>query len=101
MTSQLLDDLHGEILDLDVFYNDAWLKDSAVIDNIKPIDGNWEVSLVFAYIRFPMKLIKRKITTCITRQKAEISAHYMRRLAAKDQRGTLYIDKKYFDLCLN
>ena len=101
MNERQTDDLHGEIPDLDVFYNDGWLQDSAVIDNITPKCGNWQVSLVFAYTKFPVKFIKRKITVCTTRKRAKITADYMRRLAAKDQRGTLKVQEKDFKHCLN
>lgn len=101
MTFQQCDDLHGQIIDLDVFFNDAWLQDSAVIEHIRQRDGNWEIALVFAYVWFPLKFIRRKITTYFTEQKANINASYMRRLAAKDQRGTLSVDRKHFKHCLN
>ncbi len=95
------DDAHGEIIDLDLFYNDQWLLDSAVIDHVVAREGNWTIFLVFAWVKFPLKLICRKITRCHTLQKANLTAQYMRRLAAKDQRGTLRIQKKDFTECLN
>ena len=101
MNQQDKDDAHGEIIDLDLFYNDQWLLDSAVIDLVVPRHGNWIIYLVFAYAKFPLRLIKRKITKCNTLDKARLTAGYMRRLAAKDQRGTLTVRKTDFDQCLN
>ncbi|MEM8569056.1 MAG: hypothetical protein AAGF85_21555 [Bacteroidota bacterium] len=94
-------DLKGEYLDLDLFYNDAWLLDSAVIDNVVERRGNWDVYLIFAHIFNPYKVIKKKITRCTSFKKAQLSANYMRRLAAKDQRGTLKLDNSAFLSCNN
>lgn len=101
MNQQENDDVHGEFIDLDLFYNDQWLLDSAVIDRVVPRQGNWIIYLVFAYAKFPLRLIKRKITKCNTLDKARITAEYMRRLAAKDQRGTLQVREADFTQCLN
>tara|TARA_B100000780_G_C21057559_1_gene424956 strand:+ start:681 stop:1043 length:363 start_codon:yes stop_codon:yes gene_type:complete len=101
MNQQQFDDLYGEYTDLDVFNNDAWLLDSAVIDHIVERRGNWHIYLVFAYSKYPMRLIKRKITSCFTKQKAELSANHMRRLAAKDQRGTIVVNASDFYHCSN
>ena len=101
MNERHLDDLCGEIWDLNLFYNDSWLLDSAVIDKIVPIRGNWDIYLVFADTKFPFRLIKRKITRCMTLKNAEFAADKMRRLAAKDQRGTLKVDETDFKYCFN
>ena len=94
-------DLKGEIYDLNVFYDDLWLKDSAVIEHLRNFRGNWIVSLVFAFVDQPLRFIMRRITTCTTKSKATITAEYMRRLAAKDQRGTLKIKEESFNFYLN
>jgi hypothetical protein len=94
-------DLRGQFIDLDLFYSDEWLLDSSVIENIWERKGNWEIYLVFAHIYDPLKLIKRKITKCFTLKKAELTANHMRRLAAKDQRGTLRVKKESFKYCDN
>ena len=94
-------DLRGEFIDLDLFYSDKWLMDSSVIENILERKGNWEIYLVFAHVYDPLKLIKRRITKCVTLKKAELTANYMRRLAAKDQRGTLRLNKESFNHCDN
>tara|TARA_Y100000768_G_C23965505_1_gene677626 strand:+ start:1638 stop:2000 length:363 start_codon:yes stop_codon:yes gene_type:complete len=101
MNHQQFDDTYGEYTDLDVFNNDAWLLDSAVIDHIVERRGNWSIYLVFAYCKYPMRLIKRKITSCFSQQKAELAANHMRRLAAKDQRGTLIVNPSDFYHCSN
>ena len=89
-------DLKGSFTDLDLFYKDEWLLDSAVIENVSKRNGNWDVYLVFAHVDNPLKLIKRRITRYVSLEKAELAANYMRRLAAKDARGTLKIERSKF-----
>jgi len=101
MKQQSIDDLKGKVSDLCIFQKDAWLKDSAVIENISLRKGNWYISLVFAYTKFPLQLIQRKITSCNTMRKAEITANYMKKVAAKDPRGTLKINQNDFEQCYN
>lgn len=101
MNVQSVFDQRGEYLDLNLFYSDEWLLDSAVIENVTERNGNWDIYLVFAHIVDPLKLIKRKITKCTTLKRAELTANHMRRLAAKDQRGTLKIDDSIFLSCNN
>lgn len=81
--------------------NDYWLRDTAVVENILRRAGMWEVHLVFAHYQEPEKLIKRVINRFPCKRKAELNAFYMRRLAAKDQRGTLRINPNYFGFCRN
>ena len=78
---------------------DWWLRDTAVIENIVKRAGMWEIQLVFAHYQQPHQLIKRIISRFSSKQKAKLYAHYMRRLAAKDQRGTLKVDISEFRLC--
>ena len=101
MNVQYFSDLKGEPHDLDLFFRDDWLLDSAVIDNVVERNGNWDVYLVFAHVLNPMKMIKKRITRCTSLKRAELSANYMRRLAAKDQRGTLILEESYFKCCNN
>ena len=101
LNERLKDDANGEVLDLDLFYNDSWLLDSAVVDNLVPVNGNWDIFLIFAHSEFPLKLIRKKITRCNTLKNALFAADKMRRQAAKDQRGTLEIKESYFEHCLN
>lgn len=81
--------------------NDWWLADTAVIESINYKKGGWEVFLTFANYRKPLQLIVRKIIRCYTQGKARTAAHYMRRLAAKDQRGTLSVKLNDLNLCIN
>jgi hypothetical protein len=67
--------------DLGFIYEDWWLGDTAVIDNLALVQGAWEIYS--------------------SKQKAELTAFYMRRLAAKDQRGTLCINANDFIISVN
>ncbi len=87
--------------DMEFLSDDWWLRDTAVIENIVNRDGMWEIQLVFAHYQEPQKLIKRVISRYPSKDKAELNAWYMKRLAAKDQRGTLRVDLKDFGLCSN
>lgn len=81
----------GFSLDMDFIKDDYWLQNTAVIENIERRGGSWAIFLVFAHHLQPLKFIKRGITQFSCLKKATLSAHYMRRLAAKDQRGTLAV----------
>lgn len=81
--------------------NDWWLADTAVIDNINYKKGGWEVFFTFANYKKPLQLIVRKITRCFSEGKAITASYYMRRQAAKDQRGTLAVALKDLNLCIN
>ena len=96
LNNQHFTEVVGSIVDFNLLFDDAWLQDSAVIENLECHRGQWEVHLVFAHYRNPYRLIKRRITTCFCRSQAETHASYMKRLAAKDQRGTLTIDGDLF-----
>lgn len=101
LNNQHLTEKPGEERDMHFLSDDWWLRDTSVIEHIVPREGMWEIQLVFAHYLQPLKLIKRAIKRCTSIRRAEISAWYMRRLAAKDQRGTLTIDVKAFKLCTN
>jgi len=89
----------GSQADMEFLTDDWWLRDTAVIENIVKRNGMWEIQLVFAHYQDPQKLIKRVISQYPCKHKAELNAWYMRRLAAKDQRGTLKVDIADFRLC--
>ena len=89
----------GSKTDLGFLTDDWWLRDTAVIENIVKREGMWEIHLVFAHYQEPQKLIKRVISRYTCKSKAELNAWYMRRLAAKDQRGTLKVNLEDFGLC--
>ena len=85
--------------DMAFLSDDWWLRDTAVMERIVKREGMWEIQLVFAHFQNPNKLIKRVISRHPCKQKAILHASYMRRLAAKDQRGTLEVDINDFNLC--
>ena len=81
--------------------NDWWLADTAVIDTINYKKGGWDVYLTFANYKKPLQLIVRMIIRCYSEEKAKTAAFYMRRLAAKDQRGKFAVTIKDLNLCIN
>lgn len=94
-------DKSGEKKDIAFIHEDFWLQDTAVIENIERRNGEWNIYLVFAHHLAPLKFIKRKIVNFACPKKAALTAHYMRRQAAKDQRGTLVINSKLIKLSFN
>lgn len=91
----------GRGTDLQFIWDEFWLQDTAVIENIKFYRGMHYVGLIFAHHRNPLKFLCRNITAYPDKKKAVISAHYMRRQAAKDQRGTLMVSSQSFHLNMN
>ncbi len=87
--------------DLKFLHNDLWLQDTAVVERVVKLNGAWQVFLVFVHFKNPLLFIKRYIKTQISSSKATLEATYMRRLAAKDQRGTLEIDCQALNICQN
>jgi hypothetical protein len=87
--------------DMVFLHDDHWLKDSAVISNVVGRNGMWEIYLIFAYFTNPHQLIKRIIGQFASLEKAQLSAHYMQRMAAKDQRGTLEVNVLRFGISPN
>ena len=85
--------------DMEFLSDDWWLRDTAVIENIVKREGMWEIHLVFAHYQEPHKLIKRVISRHACKKKEILSATYMRRLAEKDQRGTLKVNIDDFRIC--
>lgn len=91
----------GNIKDFSFLYDDAWLYDTAVIDNLVYNYGQWDVELVFVQYNNPLKLLKRKIVSYSDKRKATLTASLMRRMAAKDQRGTLTVDVSRINMIYN
>ncbi|HMQ47162.1 MAG TPA: hypothetical protein PKA00_06615 [Saprospiraceae bacterium] len=91
----------GKQEDMLFLSEDWWLRDTAVIEIIFKREGMWEINLVFAHYRRPFQLIVRAISRYSSKDKAQLNAQYMRRLAAKDQRGTLKLDINDFNLCFS
>lgn len=80
--------------DLRFVHTDFWLQDTAVIEDVERRSGLWRVSLLFVHHVNPYKFIKRSIRSYADLRKALTAAHYMRRQAAKDQRGTLVVETR-------
>lgn len=78
----------GSLCDFGFFHNDTWLADTAVIEELTRQKGEWQVNLVFAHTVNPLRFIRRQITSYSCPNKAKLFASLMRRVAAKDQRGT-------------
>jgi len=91
----------GNLSDFRLYNDDLWLSDTAVIENLHLYRGEWEVELIFAYTINPLQFIKRRITSHACPKRAAQQAHFMRRLAAKDQRGTLTVSAQQLNVCLN
>ena len=91
----------GKNQDLDFLQDDLWLQDTAVFDRVVRINGSWQIFLIFVHYKNPLLFIKRFIKSQISRQKAQIDATYMKRLAAKDQRGTLNVSSDLYQICKN
>ncbi len=89
-------DSTGRKVDLEFLSNDEWLQDSAVIDRVVKTNGTWAISLVFADSSKAYKFIVRQIRTCTNFNKALMTAQFMRRLAAKDPRGTFKVKEEHF-----
>jgi hypothetical protein len=87
--------------DMNFYRNDFWLTDTAVIEMLLLRKGAWEINLLFAHHKTPLKFLSRRITSHSCPKRARTMAFYMRRLAAKDQRGTLSLDINDLNLTLN
>ncbi|MBL7757887.1 MAG: hypothetical protein JNL59_10840, partial [Chitinophagaceae bacterium] len=88
----------GASADTGFIQEDYWLQDTAVIENVEQRQGEYFIYLVFAHHQSPLKFIKRKIVKFACPRKASMTAYYMRRQAAKDQRGTLTINRDLFNI---
>lgn len=87
--------------DANFLSDDWWLRDTAVVNHVVKTRGMWEIKLVFAHHKNPLKLICRTISSHSCRTKAETYAFYMKRQAAKDQRGTLEVTVEQLNICNN
>lgn len=106
---QLLDRLNalpfqekaGSAGDIRFMANEFWLQDTAVIDHVHYKKGMYCVSLVFSHYRQPHLWLCRNICSYANPRRAHTSAHYMRRQAAKDQRGTLTLSLERYHINVN
>ena len=92
LDNQYATEIIGDASDMKFMINDQWMRDTAVVENVESRSGLWKIFLVFAHYKNPLLLIRREISVCFSKKKALIFAQYMRRLAAKDPRGTLEVD---------
>lgn len=91
----------GSRADFAFIADDRWLADTAVIEQVVRVRGEWRVALVFAHVHNPLRLIRRHIMAYASPQRAALQGYYMRRLAARDQRGTLMVKIEQLALCAN
>lgn len=91
----------GTLRDVQFIANEFWLQDTAVIEHVTLQKGMFCVSLVFSHAGVHMRWLRRAICGYSCQRKATMSAHYMRRQAAKDQRGTLSVSLKKYSLNFN
>jgi hypothetical protein len=91
----------GDMSDFRLYFDDLWLADTAVIDDVHRSKGEWAVDLIFASIHNPLKFIRRFIVSHSCPKRAHQKAEFMRRLAAKDQRGTLAVSINSLEICHN
>lgn len=91
----------GDMSDFKLYYDDLWLSDTAVIDDVHRSKGEWAVDLIFVSIHNPLKFIRRFIVSHPCPKRAAQKAELMRRLAAKDQRGTLSVNTHLLQMCQN
>jgi len=87
--------------DMAFLEEDLWLQDTVVYDWVVKLNNSWQIFLVFVYCKNPFLLIKRFVKSHISEQKARMEGHYMRRVAAKDQRGKLEVDPHILNICPN
>ncbi|WP_159476611.1 hypothetical protein [Dyadobacter sp. 3J3] len=101
LNEQYFVEKRGNQSDFRLYFDDLWLADTAVIDDVHRSHGAWAVDLIFASIHNPLKFIKRHITTHSCPKRAAQQGEFMRRAAAKDQRGTLSVSVNPLQVCKN
>lgn len=91
----------GNLSDFQVYADDKWLSDTAVIEQLTHSQGEWQVELLFASIHNPIKFLKRRIAANACPKRAAQQAHFMRRQAANDRRNDLTISIDQMNICSN
>lgn len=94
-------DYPGSAADLLFLQDDSWLPDAAVNSRIIEVKGRFMVSIVLAWVHFPMRLVCRYLQHYPTLAKAQLHADLFCRTAQKDERGTLKIDNDDWNICPN
>ena len=77
--------------------NKGWLLDARVQSKVVPVDGRWEVSLVFIDTKDPKHVLVQRIGDYRSERLANIYARYMQQTAAKDIRGTQKVNKDAYN----
>lgn len=75
-----------------------WLMDAEVQYRITPVNGRWEVSLLFINTKDPNEVLVQTIGDYRSERLAEIYGKNMQQTAAKDPRGTQKVDKDAYDI---
>ncbi|RME95428.1 MAG: hypothetical protein D6772_13225 [Bacteroidetes bacterium] len=101
LVDQHLINQHASAQDYLHLLNDNWLLDSAVQEEVVRRSGMWCIHLIFLHPKRPMQFCRRFIVAQVQENKARLMATYMRRLAAKDQRGTIRVSPQRYTLCCN
>lgn len=101
LNDMFLNDKKGNSSDFRLYFDDSWLSNTAVIEDVHKSKGEWAIDLIFASIHNPLKFIRRFIVSHPCPKRAAQQAYFMRRLAAKDHRGTLEVNIELLNLCKN
>jgi hypothetical protein len=75
-----------------------WLIDAEVQYEVTPVNGRWEVSLIFINTKDPNQVLIQTIGDYRTERLAEIYGRSMQQTAAKDPRGTQKVNKDAYDI---
>lgn len=91
-TGLLYNDVKADEKDMGFIKDDTWLSETSVIEQIAQRNGLWQIDLLFAYQKEPLRFIIRKISSHTSYKQAALLGSIFRRQAAKDQRGTITLD---------
>lgn len=106
MTGEPFHDIHtdfaGDVSDLAFLLDAGWLRRSTVHTRVVPSKDGWEVHLVAADTRSPLRLISRHIDTLPTEKKAAFhAAAYLRTAESNRQEETQQTGYEDLDICTN
>lgn len=97
----LYDGVKASSHDIHFIKDDTWLSETSVIEQIAQRKGTWQIDLLFAYYKEPLRFIIRKITCHTSYKQASLLGSIFRRQAAKDQRGTIIINAELLNINYN
>lgn len=75
-----------------------WLLDAEVQYRVTPLNGRWEVALLFINTKDPNQILIQVIGDYRSKRLAEIYGQNMQQTAAKDPRGTQKVNKDAYDI---